>query len=84
MHFFGLFWAKMTKIYIENPKLIVTNDYQHYQLWHILSGFYHFFQISDVKHEASVSRSCKPVYKQILEYIRIFNHFPPDIDSWQF
>ena len=30
MRFFGLYWAKMTKIGIQNPKLIATNDYQQF------------------------------------------------------
>ena len=49
MRFFGLFWAKMTKIGIPNPKLNVTNDYQHF-LAHF-EWFLSLFQISDVKHE---------------------------------
>ena len=28
--FFGLFWAKMAKIDIQNLKLIVPNDYQQF------------------------------------------------------
>ena len=47
--FFGLFWAKMTKIGIPNPKLNVTNDYQQF-LAHF-EWFLSLFQISDVKHE---------------------------------
>ena len=43
--------AKMTTIGIQNPKIIVTNDYQ--QFWHILSGFLALFQISDVNPELS-------------------------------
>ena len=46
MLFFGLFWAKMTKIDIQNPKLIVANDYQQF-----LAHFEVFFQISDVNPE---------------------------------
>ena len=46
MAFFG---AKMTKIGIQNPKLIVTNDYQ--QLLAHFEWFSSLFQISDVKHE---------------------------------
>ena len=49
MRFFGLFWAKMTKIGIPNPKLNVTNDYQQF-LAHF-EWFLSLFQISDVKHE---------------------------------
>ena len=30
MRFFGLFRAKMNTIGIQNPKLIVTNDYQQF------------------------------------------------------
>ena len=51
MRFFGLFWAKMTKIGIPNPKLNVTNDYQHF-LAHF-EWFLLLFQIDDVKHELS-------------------------------
>ena len=47
--FFGLFWAKMTKIGIQNPKLIVTNDYQ--KFWAHFDWFLSLFQISDVKPE---------------------------------
>ena len=49
MHFFGLLWAKMTKIGIPNPKLNVTNDYQQF-LAHF-EWFLSLFQISDVKYE---------------------------------
>ena len=49
MCFFGLFRAKMTKIGIQNPKLIVTNDYQQF-LAHF-DWFLSIFQISDVKPE---------------------------------
>ena len=51
MRFFGLFWAKMNKIGIQNPKLIVPNDYQQY-LAHF-EWFLALFQISDVKPELS-------------------------------
>ena len=51
MRFFGLFWAKMTKIGIQNPKLIVTNDYQ--KFWAHFDWFLSLFQISDVKPELS-------------------------------
>ena len=51
MRFFGLFGAKMTKIGIQNPKLIVTNDYQQF-LAHF-DWFLSIFQISDVKPELS-------------------------------
>ena len=47
MRFFGLFWAKMTKIGIQNPKLIVTNDYQ--KFWAHFDWFLSFFQIFNVK-----------------------------------
>ena len=46
-----VFWAKMTKIGIQNPKLFVTNDYQQY-LTHF-EWFISLFQISDVKPELS-------------------------------
>ena len=49
MRFFGLFWAKMTKIGIPNQKLNVTNDYQQF-LAHF-EWFLSLFQISDIKHE---------------------------------
>ena len=49
MRFFGLFWAKMTKIGIQNPKLIVTNDYQ--KIWAHFDWFLSLLQISDVKPE---------------------------------
>ena len=39
----------MTKIDIQNPKQIVTNDYQ--QFWAHFEWFLSLFQISDVKHE---------------------------------
>ena len=42
MRFFGLFRAKMTTIGIQNPKIIVTSDYQQ---------FLSLFQIFDVKPE---------------------------------
>ena len=51
MRFFGLFWAKMTKIGIPNPKLNVTNDYQQF-LAHF-EWFLSLFQIYDVKLELS-------------------------------
>ena len=47
MRFFGLFWAKMTKIGIQNPKLNVNNDYQQF-LAHF-DWFLSLLQISDVK-----------------------------------
>ena len=46
MWLFGLFWAKMTKIGIQNPKRIVTNDYQQY-LAHF-EWFISLFQISEL------------------------------------
>ena len=49
MWFFGLSRAKMTTIGIQNPKLIVTNDYQQF-LPHF-EWFLAHFQISDVKPE---------------------------------
>ena len=49
--FFVLFGAKMTKIEINNPKLIVTNDYQQF-LAHF-EWFLALFHISDVKPELS-------------------------------
>ena len=52
MRFFGLFWAKMTKIGIPNPKLNVTNDYQQF-LAHF-EWFLSLFQISDEKYELSL------------------------------
>ena len=51
MRFFGLFMAKMNTIGIQNPKLIVTNDYQQF-LAHF-EWFLALFQISDVKPELS-------------------------------
>ena len=51
MRFFGLFWAKMTKIGIQNSKLIVTNDYQ--KFWAHFYWFLSLFQISEVKPELS-------------------------------
>ena len=51
MRFFGLFRAKMTTIGIQNPKIIVTNDYQQF-LTHF-DWFLTLFQISDVKTELS-------------------------------
>ena len=48
MAFFG---AKMNKIGIQNPKLIVTNDYQ--KFWAHFEWFLSLFQISDVKPELS-------------------------------
>ena len=39
----------MTKIDIQNPKQIVTNDYQ--QFWPHCEWFLSLFQISDVEHE---------------------------------
>ena len=44
MWFFGHYRSKMTTIGIQNPKLVVTNDYQQ---------FLALFQISDVKPELS-------------------------------
>ena len=52
MRFFGLFRAKMNTIGIQNPKLIVTNDYQQF-LAHF-EWFLALFQISDVKPELSL------------------------------
>ena len=52
MWFFGLFRAKMTTIGIQNPKIIVTNDYQQF-LAHF-EWFLALFQISDVKPELSL------------------------------
>ena len=49
MRFFGLFRAKMNAIGIQNPKLIVTSDYQQF-LAHF-EWFLALFQISDVKPE---------------------------------
>ena len=49
--FFGLFRAKMNTVGIQNPKLIVTNDYQQF-LAHF-EWFLALFQISDVKPELS-------------------------------
>ena len=49
MQFFGFYRAKMNKIGIQNPKLIVTNDYQQF-LAHF-EWFLALFQISDVKPE---------------------------------
>ena len=49
MCFFVLLWVKMTIIDIQNPKQIVTNDYQQF-LAHF-EWFLSLFQISDVKHE---------------------------------
>ena len=46
MCFIGLFGAKMTKIDIQNPKQIVTNDYQQF-LAHF-EWFLKLFHISDV------------------------------------
>ena len=51
IRFFGLFRAKMTIIGIQNPKLIVTNDYQQF-LPHF-EWFLAHFQISDAKPELS-------------------------------
>ena len=51
MWFFGLFRAKMNTIGIQNPKLIVTNDFQQF-LTHF-EWFLALFQISDVKPELS-------------------------------
>ena len=51
MRFFGLFRAKMTTIGIQNPKIIVTNDYQQF-LAHF-DWFLTLFQISDVNPELS-------------------------------
>jgi len=51
MCFFGFIRAKMTKIGIQNQKLIVTNDYQQF-LAHF-DWFLSIFQISDVKPELS-------------------------------
>ena len=49
MCFLALFVAKMTKIDIQNPKQIVTNDYQ--QFWAHFEWFLSLFQISHVKYE---------------------------------
>ena len=51
MQFFGLFRAKMDTFGIQNPKLIVTNDFQQF-LTHF-EWFLALFQISDVKPELS-------------------------------
>ena len=52
IQFFGLFRAKMNTIGIQNPKLIVTKDYQQF-LAHF-ECFFSLFQISDVKPELSM------------------------------
>ena len=49
MFFFAFFGAEMTKIDIQNPKQIVTKDYQQF-LAHF-EWFLSLFQISDVKYE---------------------------------
>ena len=51
MCFFGLFRAKMTTISIQNPKIIVSINYQQF-LAHF-DWFLSLFQISDVKPELS-------------------------------
>ena len=51
MWLFGHFKAKMTTIGIQNPKLIVTNDYQ--QFLANFDWFLSLFQIFDVKPELS-------------------------------
>ena len=51
MWFLGLFRAEMTTIGFQNPKLIVTNDYQ--QFLANFNWFLSIFQISDVKPELS-------------------------------
>ena len=51
MRFFGLFRAKMNTIGIQNPKLIVTTDYQQF-LAHF-ERFLTLIQISDIKPELS-------------------------------
>ena len=47
IRFFAFFEAKMTKIDILNPKLIVPNDYQ--QFWVHFEWFLSLFQIFDEK-----------------------------------
>ena len=54
MQFLGLFRAKMNTIGIQNPKLIVTNDYQQF-LAHF-DWFLALFQISDVKPGKKISK----------------------------
>ena len=46
MHIFGLFRAKMTTIGIQNPKQIVTNDYQQFLAY--FEWFLALFQISEL------------------------------------
>ena len=50
--FLAFFEAKMTKIVILDPKLIVPNDYQ--QFWVHFDWFLSIFQISDVKNLLSL------------------------------
>ena len=51
LQFFGLFRAKRNTIGIQNPKLIVTNDYQQFLAY--FEWFLALFQISYVKPELS-------------------------------
>ena len=65
MRFFGLFRAKMNTIGIQNPKLIVTNDYQQFLAY--FEWFLALFQISDVKPELSPIelKVCKNLFQKI-------------------
>ena len=47
IRFLSLFEAKLTKIVILDPKLIVPNDYQ--QFWLNFQWFSSLLQISDIK-----------------------------------
>ena len=71
MQFFS---AKMTAIGIQNPKIIVTNDYQQF-LAHF-DWFLSIFQISDVKLERKMEFfGLKTYFKKI--YLSYF--YPPTL-----
>ena len=66
----------MTKIGIQNPKLIVTNDYHQY-LAHF-EWFISLFQISDIKHEFLKAKVKLKVRKNGIFWAKnlIFENFP--------
>ena len=66
IRFLSLFEAKLTKIVILDPKLIVPNDYQ--QFWVHFDWFLSLFQIMDVKYlfsliKLKVCKTCTFWYK---------------------
>ena len=82
MCFYGLFWAEMTRIDIQNPKLIVTNDFQQF-LAHF-EWFLSLFQISEVNGYccSSIEKYAKMVLFGLKTHFKIFflgYFYPPTL-----